>query len=183
MSGSRHGSEAAGPAASGALVALRDAPLSVDEAIAHVKHAAAGAVCVFLGTVRDHNDGRAVVKLEYEAYASMAVAEMTRIADELASEIAGVRLAVVHRTGALCVGDVAVVCAASAPHRGEAYRACRALIDRVKARVPIWKREHGPEGAYWVGWQDARCEGDDHDHEHGHGHPHAGEGHDHGHGR
>jgi molybdopterin synthase catalytic subunit len=146
------------------LVALRDAPLSVDEAIAHVKHGGAGAVCVFLGMVRDHNDGRAVVKLEYEAYAAMAVAEMTRIADELAAEIAGVRLAVVHRTGALEVGDVAVVCAASAPHRGEAYRACRALIDRVKARVPIWKREHGPEGAYWVGWQDARCADDDHEH-------------------
>jgi molybdopterin synthase catalytic subunit len=74
-----------------------------------------------------------------------------------------------HRTGTLSVGDVAVVCAASAPHRGEAYRACRALIDRVKARVPIWKREHGPDGAYWVGWQDARCGGDSDD-EAGHGH-------------
>ena len=67
--------------------------------------------------------------------------------------------------GRSSVGDVAVVCAASAPHRGEAYQACRALIDRVKARVPIWKREHGPEGAYWVGWEDARCDdgGTEHD--------------------
>jgi molybdopterin synthase catalytic subunit len=94
---------------------------------------------------------------------------MTRIARELALEIPGVRLAMLHRTGTLSVGDVAVVCAASAPHRGEAYRACRALIDRVKARVPIWKREHGPDGAYWVGWQDARCGGDSDD-EAGHGH-------------
>jgi molybdopterin synthase catalytic subunit len=147
------------------LVELRDAPLSIDEAVAVVRHAGAGAVCVFLGTVRDHNDGRAVVKLEYEAYPAMAIAEMRRIVDELAAEIAGVRLAVLHRTGALAVGDVAVVCAASAPHRGEAYRACRALIDRVKARVPIWKREHGPEGAYWVGWEDARCAEEEHDHE------------------
>jgi molybdopterin synthase catalytic subunit len=157
------------------LLALRQTPPSVDEAIAHVKHAGAGAVCVFLGTVRDVNDGRAVVKLEYEAYESMALAEMRRIADEIAAEEPGVRLAVLHRTGALEVGDVAVVCAASAPHRGEAYRACRALIDRVKARVPIWKREHGPEGAYWVGWQDARCSPDDdhgHDHDHEHG-PHG----------
>ena len=69
------------------------------------------------------------------------------------------RLAVAAPHGALSVGDVAVVCAASAPHRGEAYRACRALIDRVKARVPIWKREHGPDGAYWVGWRDARSGG------------------------
>jgi molybdopterin synthase catalytic subunit len=158
-----------------ALVALRDTPLSVDEAVAHVKHAGAGAVCVFLGMVRDHNEGRAVVKLEYQAYASMALAEMKRIAGELAAEIDGVRLAVVHRTGTLDVGDVAVVCAASAPHRGEAYRACRALIDRVKARVPIWKREHGPDGAYWVGWQDARCV-EEHDH---HGDHDGREAHDH----
>jgi molybdopterin synthase catalytic subunit len=148
------------------LVALRAEPLSVDEVTAHVRHAGAGAVCVFLGTVRDRNEGRPVVKLEYEAYASMAVAEMRRIADEVARELPGVCLAVVHRTGALSVGDIAVVCAASAPHRGEAYAACRALIDRVKARVPIWKREHGPEGAYWVGWQDARCDEAAHDHRH-----------------
>ncbi len=142
-------------------MALRDVPLSIDEATASVRHAGAGALCVFLGMVRDHNDGRAVVKLEYEAYPAMALAEMRRIVDELAGEIPGVRLAVLHRTGPLNVGEVAVVCAASAPHRGEAYHACRALIDRVKARVPIWKREHGPDGAAWVGWQDARC-GDDH---------------------
>jgi molybdopterin synthase catalytic subunit len=154
------------------LVALRDAPPSADEAVAHVSHAGAGAVCVFLGMVRDRSEGRPVDKLEYEAYPTMAVAEMGRIAAEIQAEIAGVRLAVVHRTGTLRVGDVAVVCAASAPHRGEAYRACRALIDRVKARVPIWKREHGPDGAYWVGWHDARCTGehDDAPLEHGHRH-------------
>ena len=145
-----------------ARVELRAAPLSLDEAVERVKHPGAGAVCVFLGMVRDHNDGRPVVKLEYEAYPAMAVAEMTRIAEEIEAETPGSRLAVQHRTGALVVGDVAVVCAASAPHRGEAYRACRALIDRVKARVPIWKREHGPEGAYWVGWEDARCLDEEH---------------------
>jgi molybdopterin synthase catalytic subunit len=140
------------------LVLLRAAPLSVDEAMGHVKHSGAGAVCLFVGTVRDHNEGRRVVRLEYEAYPSMAEEEMRRITLEIAGEIPEVRLAIAHRTGSLDVGDVAVVCAASAPHRDEAYRACRALIDRVKSRVPIWKREHGPEGAYWVGWQDARCE-------------------------
>jgi molybdopterin synthase catalytic subunit len=148
------------------LVVVRSAPLSIDEAVGHVRHAGAGAVCSFLGTVRDHNEGRRVVKLEYEAYPSMALKEMRRIAREIANEIPEVRLAVAHRTGILAVGDIAVVCAASAPHRDEAYRACRALIDRVKARVPIWKREHGPEGAYWAGWQDARCEADP-----GHEHP------------
>jgi molybdopterin synthase catalytic subunit len=148
------------------LLALRREALSLDEAVAHVKHAGAGAVCLFLGAVRDHNEGRAVVKLEYEAYAAMALAEMRRIAEELGAATPGLRLAVLHRTGSLAIGDTAVVCAASAPHRGEAFAACRALIDRVKARVPIWKREHGPEGAYWVGWEDARCV------EHEQPHPH-----------
>jgi molybdopterin synthase catalytic subunit len=153
------------------LVALRDTPLSVDEALAHVKHPGAGALCVFLGTVRDQSEGQPVVKLEYQAYASMAITEMERIVECISAEIPGVRLAVVHRVGMLAVGEVAVVCAASAAHRDEAYRACRALIDRVKARVPIWKREHGPDGAYWVGWQDARCDegGDGHE-----GHAHRG---------
>jgi molybdopterin synthase catalytic subunit len=118
--------------------ALRDAPLSVDEATAFVRAPGAGAVVVFIGTVRVDNDGRAVVKLEYEAYASMAVAEMDRIAAEIVAEIPGTKLAVLHRTGSLAVGEDAVVCAASAPHRGEAFRACRALIDRFKARVPFW---------------------------------------------
>jgi molybdopterin synthase catalytic subunit len=104
-----------------------------------------------------------VAKLEYEAYPAMAIAEMRRIASDVGAEIAGVRLAVVHRTGTLGVGEIAVICAASAPHRAEAYRGCRALIDRVKATVPIWKREHGPDGASWVGWQDARCEAHDHE--------------------
>jgi molybdopterin synthase catalytic subunit len=151
------------------MIDLRDAPLSVDEVIAAVKHDAAGAVTTFLGVVRDVNDGKPVVKLEYEAYATMAVAEMKRIATEIEAEIPGARVAAVHRVGSLVVGDLAIVCAASAPHRGEAFQACRLLIDRIKGRVPIWKREHGPDGAYWVGWQDARC-GDEahagHDHHH-----------------
>jgi len=159
-----------------ALVALRGEALSLDEAVAHVKHGGAGAVCVFLGMVRDHNEGRAVVKLEYEAYPAMALAEMTRIVEELAAGTPELRLAVLHRTGSLQIGDTAVVCAASAPHRGEAYAACRALIDRVKARVPIWKREHGPDGAYWVGWEDARCLEGDGESTREHGHPHGGRG-------
>jgi molybdopterin synthase catalytic subunit len=145
-------------------VLLSEAELSVDRAIAAVKHAGAGAVVTFLGTVRDVNDGRSVTLLEYEAYASMARAEMARIRDEIERELPGVRVGIHHRTGALSVGDVAVVCAASAPHRTEAFSACRAAIDRVKARVPIWKREHGPDGPYWVGWEDARCLGNEHHH-------------------
>lgn len=157
------------------FVAIRDSALSLDEAIAAVSHPGAGGVVTFVGVVRDHNDGRPVVKLEYEAYDQMAVAEMKRIADEIEAQIAGVRVSALHRKGALLVGDAAVVCAASAPHRGEAFEACRLLIDRIKARVPIWKREHGPEGAYWVGWEDARC-GDEAHGSHGHHHHHHHEG-------
>ena len=134
-------------------------PLDVRECIAVVSHPGSGGIDVFVGVVRDHNEGQAVTVLEYEAYASMAEKEMERIADEIRAAVPGVRLSVHHRIGRLEVGDVAVVCAASAPHRDEAFRACRLLIDMVKARVPIWKREHGTAGASWIGWQDARGTG------------------------
>ncbi|AKV03230.1 Molybdenum cofactor biosynthesis protein MoaE [Labilithrix luteola] len=153
------------------FVDLREAPLSVDEAIAHVRRPGAGGIDVFLGVVRDHSDGREVTRLEYSAYLSMAKREMARIADAIEAEIPGVRVAAIHRVGSLSVGDAAIVCAASAPHRGEAFAACRALIDRIKADVPIWKREYGPDGAAWVGWVDARCEPHGH-HEHEHAHHH-----------
>lgn len=156
------------------LFELREAPLSIDEVLAAVKHPGAGGTALFVGTVRDENEGRAVTLLEYEAYPSMARSEMAAIGEELAREIPGVRLAAVHRVGRLEIGDAAIVCAASAPHRGEAFRACRALIDRIKERVTIWKREHGPDGPYWVGWQDARCVGEESGDGHGHVHGHGG---------
>lgn len=140
-------------------VDLRDTPLSIDEVTAQVRRPGAGGLAVFAGVVRDENHGRAVTRLEYSAYASMAKKEIARIAEEIEAEIEGVRVAAMHRIGMLDVGDVAVVCAASAPHRAEAFRACRQLIDRIKTRVPIWKREIGPNGAEWIGWEDARCGG------------------------
>ena len=138
-------------------VDVRPGALSIDEAVALVARPGAGGLALFLGIVRDTNDGHTVTKLEYEAYGAMAVGEMEKICVEIESEIAGARVAALHRVGALVVGEVAVVCAASAPHRDEAFRACRLMIDRLKERVPIWKREHGPDGPYWVGWEDARC--------------------------
>jgi molybdopterin synthase catalytic subunit len=131
--------------------------IDIGSVVARVARPGAGGIDVFVGCVRDANDGRDVVLLEYEAYVPMALAEMNRIGDEIERGHGGVRVAAAHRVGTLAVGDVAVICAASAPHRAEAFAACRALIDEIKHRVPIWKREHGPEGAYWVGWQDARC--------------------------
>ncbi|MCK6587155.1 MAG: molybdenum cofactor biosynthesis protein MoaE [Polyangiaceae bacterium] len=153
---------------------IRTEPLSLDELVAAVAHDGAGGIATFLGVVRDVNEGRRVTLLEYEAYGSMAEAELGRILDEIEREMPGVRVSATHRIGALKVGDAAVACAASAAHRGEAFTACRLLIDRIKARLPIWKREHGPEGPYWVGWEDARCgDGVEHGHGHGHGHGHV----------
>lgn len=146
------------------LFEVREGELSVDEALDAVLGDDAGGVVTFIGTVRDHNEGRRVTLLEYQAYASMAERQMRKIAEGIQAEVPGVRLAALHRVGALGVGDRAVVCVAASAHRGEAFRACRLLIDRIKADVPIWKREHGPDGPYWVGWQDARCHGHEHAH-------------------
>ncbi len=151
------------------LFEIRDRELSVLEVVAAVTRPEAGGLALFVGTVRRENAGQPVTRLEYQAYASMAEKEMARIAQEIEQELGDVRLAVLHRVGSLEVGEVAVICAASTAHRAEAFHACRLLIDRIKADVPIWKREHGPSGPYWVGWEDARC---------GPGTGHAGHGHD-----
>ena len=136
--------------------ALSSEPLDAARALELVARPDAGASVLFVGVVRDHNAGRAVSELEYEAYAGMAVKELRRISAEIEQEIPGVKLCALHRTGTLQIGDTAVLCAASAPHRDEAFRAARLLIDRVKQSVPIWKRERVSEGAYWVNWEDAR---------------------------
>ncbi len=135
---------------------LQEQPLALEPLMAAVQHDAAGAIATFIGVVRDHNDGMAIAQLEYHAYETMAAAELKRVADEIEAELAGVRVACAHRIGMLAIGDSAVMCVASSPHRAEAFKACRLLIDRIKERVPIFKREHGPDGPYWVGWQDAR---------------------------
>lgn len=150
-------------------VAIVEGPLSFDAVIDRVRHPGAGALATFVGVVRDHNDGREVTALEYSAYASMAAREMAAIVDEIEAEIPVVRLAAHHRVGELAVGDEAIICAASSPHRDEAFRAGRALIDRIKERVPVWKRERGPDGDYWVGWEDARCAPGHHHHHHDQG--------------
>lgn len=130
---------------------LLDTPLSLDRCIAAVGGAGMGGIVTFTGMVRRTSRGITVDHLEYEAYGTMAVREMTRLCDEIEAEIAGTRLAVEHRVGRLEVGDIAVVIAAAAPHRAEAFTACRAMIDRLKDRVPIWKKEVGDDGAEWVG--------------------------------
>ena len=109
-----------------------------------------GGLTLFVGVVRDNADGRAVTEMEYEAYEPMAERVMAQIEADLAARFPEARLAMRHRIGRLLVGEVAVVVAASAPHREEAFAACRAGIEEIKARVPVWKREWGPDGSIWV---------------------------------
>lgn len=130
---------------------LLDQPLSLDRTVAAVAGPDTGGVVTFTGLVRRQSQGREVERLEYEAYREMAEKVLSRLCDEIEREMAGVRIAVEHRVGALVVGDAAVVIAAAAPHRAEAFAACRAMIDRLKERAPIWKKETGPDGAEWVG--------------------------------
>jgi molybdopterin synthase catalytic subunit len=124
---------------------------SLDACLAAVRGPDAGGLVTFTGTVRARSQGRSVERLEYEAYAAMAEKVFAELCDEIEREITGARVAVEHRVGKLVVGDVAVVIAAAAPHRAEAFRACREMIDRLKQRAPIWKKEIGPDGSEWVG--------------------------------
>ena len=112
--------------------------------------AIAGGVVTFVGNVRDHARGRSIRYLEYEAYPEMAEREMQKIADEAGKRWPGARVAIAHRTGHLEIGEAAVVIAAAAPHRAEAFEACRFAIDTLKRTVPIWKKEVSTDGEYWV---------------------------------
>jgi len=142
------------PVAGGSPIVLSEMSaekISLDEVRKAVEHPAAGGVCVFHGVVRDHSDGRAVARLDYEAHESLAKKEMTRVLEGVAAEHPGVRIAAVHRIGQLDIGDVAVCVAVSAAHRDDAFHACRKAIDRIKETVPVWKKEWGPDGrAHWV---------------------------------
>jgi molybdopterin synthase catalytic subunit len=110
-----------------------------------------GGVCLFLGVVRNENEGKPTVSIQYEAYGPMAEAEMARIARRIEEEWPGARLRAQHRGGRLEVGEVSVAVVAAAPHREEAFAACRAAIDRIKSSVPIWKKEFHPDGTSdWV---------------------------------
>ena len=133
------------------LVDLRDRPLDVAEVTTAVSDASAGGLAVFVGTVRDHDGGQDVLRLDYSAHPT-AQARLAEVAAEVADEYDVVAVAAVHRIGALGIGDLAVVSAVSAAHRGTAFEASRALIDRLKQRVPIWKHQVFADGTdEWVG--------------------------------
>jgi len=131
-------------------------PIDVDALRRAVSDTASGACVVFEGWVRDHHQGRAVSRLEYEVYEPLAVKEGERILAEAAERCGPLRAVAVHRAGLLELGEVAVAVAVSAAHRDEAFRACRYIIDEAKVRLPIWKKEYFADGeAEWVNCQ--RC--------------------------
>lgn len=133
------------------LIAIRDTPLSVDEILRAVGDDAAGGTAFFVGTVRNHDGGADVDELGYSCHPS-AEDEMRRIAEKVAAEYPVRALAAAHRVGELRVGDLAVVVGVSCAHRGEAFDACRKLIDDIKHEVPIWKHQRFSDGTEeWVG--------------------------------
>ena len=139
-----------GAEAVGAMFEVTADPLDARRAEAAVAHPGAGAICTFSGIVRDNSRGRSVTHLDYEAFEQMATREMRKIAAEIAQRWPEARVAMIHRTGRLEIGEASVVVSTSAPHRAEAIAACRWGINRLKESVPVWKKEHAADGTFWI---------------------------------
>ena len=132
-------------------VALKDDPIDTAALLAEVGRPDAGATALFLGTARDHSDGKeGVTHLEYDAYREHVETSLVTIAEEAAQQWPVLSAAVEHRVGEVKVGEPSVAVAVSSAHRGDAFDAARYIIDELKKRAPIWKREHWPGGAEWV---------------------------------
>jgi MoaE-MoaD fusion protein len=139
------------PPVSGGSFRLSEERLSVEEVVREVARDDAGAIASFVGTTRARSRGRDVVRLEYEAYEGMAEQTMARIAGDLKERYALLEVAIHHRVGTVEIGDMSVVIAVSAPHRGDALAACRDAIDTLKVEVPLWKKEVYEGGEEWIG--------------------------------
>lgn len=133
------------------LTRITSGPISANEALDFVADFGAGGTCVFVGTVRDRSEGGEVSGLSYEAWEELAMKRLSEVAVEMLGKWEVRKVALLHRTGDLAVGEVSVVVACSAPHRAEAFEACRHGIERLKEDVPIWKKEHPVVGEpRWV---------------------------------
>jgi molybdopterin synthase catalytic subunit len=139
--------------AADAVFEITDRPIDLERLQAAVRDPAAGAVVTFVGTTRNENVGRRVIRLEYEAFAAMAQKEMRRLATAARRRWPLRRVAMAHRIGVVPVGEASVGIAVSSEHRREAFEACHWLIDRLKEIVPIWKKEHFRGGQVWIGPQ------------------------------
>jgi molybdopterin synthase catalytic subunit len=129
---------------------LTDQPIIVQEVIDAVYSDEAGAVDVFIGTIRNNTGKRPVARLEFEAYGPMALREMEKIGEETQRRWPVKKIAIFHRVGRLEIGEIAVVIAVSTPHRRESFEACQFAIDTLKQTVPIWKKEVFFDGEVWV---------------------------------
>lgn len=135
---------------------VTDRPVDLASFRETMQDVSCGAYVQFDGWIRDHNEGQKVLRLEYEVYEPLAVKEGTRILTEAVEKFGVSKAAAIHRSGLMELSDVAVVVGVSSPHRDEAFEACRYIIDQVKVRLPIWKKEHYANGhAEWVNCQ--RC--------------------------
>lgn len=134
------------------FVDVTERPIVPDEVRAHVGDPSDGAVLLFLGTVRNHNEGRPVERLHYDAYRDMAVRELRAIASAAAARAGTDRIAIVHRTGTLEIGEASLAVAVSTAHRAEAFDATRWIIEEIKARVPVWKKEHYADAGGEKAW-------------------------------
>lgn len=132
---------------------LIDEEIDTEALVARVRRDSDGAVATFIGFVRNHHEGREVESILYEAYRPMAEKEIGKVVDRVSRALPSVQLAVQHRLGRVRVGEASIVIACASPHRGEAFEACRSLIDGIKEQVPIWKKERSADGEEWVGWQ------------------------------
>jgi len=132
---------------------LTEVPIDPAALVARVMRPSDGAYVLFEGVVRNHHQGRAVESIFYDAYRPMAEKEIDIIVRDVARQYPAIAIAIVHRLGRLAVGESSIAIVCSSPHRAESFEACRLMIDRVKQTVPIWKKERGPDGEEWVGWQ------------------------------
>ena len=133
------------------MAILTESPILLDPLIDQVRSPDRGGIAIFLGLVRDHHQGKGVLGLDYSAYGPMAESVTQQIIDEVAGRGSRVAVAVQHRVGALTIGDIAVAVVAASAHRGEAFEACRYVIEELKKRVPVWKKEMFVDGTVeWV---------------------------------
>lgn len=135
---------------SGILIHLTEHPLDPVPLVESVRTDGSGAVTLFYGVVRDHNEGRKVLYLEYDAYRELAERQMRLVADEIAAAYDIDRIAVAHRFGRIEIGQTSLLVAVSSAHRADGFNACHAAVDRIKQSVPIWKKEFWAEGGVWL---------------------------------
>lgn len=132
-------------------ILLSPMPLSIDACYSSIQDESCGGNTLFIGSIRNHNKGKSVVKIDFEAYEPMAIKEMQKIAEEAIKTYDIRKVSIHHRTGETKITDIAVIIAVSSAHRDASFKACRFCIDKLKETVPIWKKEFLEDGSWWVG--------------------------------